>query len=726
MCGIIGFFNMQDAKIKVEEGLEIIKHRGRDAYGYADAFDVFLNEAIEGETTNAIGHALHAMNNVVPQPLAKKTSEVDFVFATNCEIYNWEELNAKHKISTNNDAETLFKLLYTSHDLMETIEELDGVYAFVLWNRKTGKIFLSRDIIGERPLWIYFDKDKEGFAFASEKKALIGAGLEKNKIFELNPRHLLVYDIVENHLSRNYKEFFKTGKTDDDEKQVFKKTEQLLMEAIKKRIPKNRKIGLLFSGGVDSAFIALMLKKMNVLFTCYFAFMKEEGLSNSKDKPWAEKIAKELDLDLRFVEINLEQVPEYLKKVMHLIEDNNVTKVSVGLTMYLAAEQAKRDGIQILFSGIGSEDLFAGYRRHKQGVQINEECLAGFRKMYERDLYRDDVIMMSQTIELRAPYLDLDLIKYSLTVPEEMKLEDETKKKNKGESSDLAHDKLLLRKIALKCGLLEEFSFRKKVAAQYGSNFDKAIQKLANREKKSRPEYLKQFHDEGNVRLGVLLSTGKDSVLAAQLMLDQNYSVECFITIKSKNADSYMYHGPNVDLAKLQAQSAMRPLILQETLGEKEDELKDLRKAIIVAIEKYDIEGIVTGALFSHYQRDRIEKICDELGIKCFSPMWHMPQDKELEVLLARGIKFCIVKIAAEGLTKEWLGKIITQTEINKLLELNAKIGFNVAGEGGEYESLVLDAPFFKERIVLKKTRIEVEDKNTATLIVEDAELVEK
>jgi asparagine synthase (glutamine-hydrolysing) len=161
-------------------------------------------------------------------------------------------------------------------------------------------------------------------------------------------------------------------------------------------------------------------------------------------------------------------------------------------------------------------------------------------------------------------------------------------------------------------------------------------------------------------------------------------------------------------------------------MGEKESELKELRKAIITAIERYNIEGIVTGALFSHYQRDRIEKICDELGLKCFSPMWHMPQEKELEVLSSSGIKFCIVKIAADGLSKEWLGKEITQVEIDKLLSLNAKMGFNVAGEGGEYESLTLDAPFFKKKIVLKKTRIEEEDKYTATLIVEDAELKEK
>lgn len=719
MCGITGFFNFEEAKLKTETSLEILKHRGKDNYGFASQNKLEIGAPLENKEGAIIeemmGHCLHAMNNIVPQPfeLVDSNKEKDFVFVTNCEIYNWKELNKKHKIDSKNDAETLFKLLYSTHDIIETLDELDGVYAFALWNRKTGKVFISRDIIGEKPIWIYFNKYDGKFAFASEKKALLGSGLEKRFVSELNPRHILVYDIDKKFLSRTYRQFFKTGKTEDAESEVMKKTEALLFEAVKKRIPENRKIGVLLSGGVDSAFIALALKKLGVDFTCYFSSMKEEGLLDSKDRPWAEKVADNLGVELKIAEINLSQVPEYLKKIGSLIEENNSTKISVALTMFLAAEKAKKDGVQILFSGIGSEDLFAGYRRHKYGDKINEECLAGFRKMYERDLYRDDVVMMSNNIELRAPYLDIELVKYSLTVPEEMKLGKEG-------------DKLLLRKIALKNGLKEDIAFRKKVAAQYGSNFDKGISKLALREKKSRPEYLKRFHDEGNVRVGVLLSTGKDSVLAAQLMLDQNYDIKCFITLQSKNKDSYMYHGPNTHLAKLQSEASEIPLILQETKGEKEDELKDLRKALITAMEKFDIEGIVTGALFSHYQRDRIEKICDEFGLKCFSPMWHMPQEKELEVLLSRGIKFCIVKIAAEGLSKEWLGKEITQKEIEELHKLNEKIGFNVAGEGGEYESLALDAPFFKKEIVLKKWRIEEEDKYTATLVIEEAELKEK
>jgi len=117
------------------------------------------------------------------------------------------------------------------------------------------------------------------------------------------------------------------------------------------------------------------------------------------------------------------------------------------------------------------------------------------------------------------------------------------------------------------------------------------------------------------------------------------------------------------------------PLIEQKTLGEKEKELKDLEKAISAAKKKHKIEGVVTGALYSTYQRDRIEKICDKLGLKMFSPLWHFGQEREMRQLVREGFKFLMSSIAAEGLNKNWLGRIITNKDVDKLSELNKKIG---------------------------------------------------
>lgn len=692
MCGITGFFNFKDAETKAKQAIQTIMYRGLDGSGsYSDS-------------ECAVCHCLHSVVSKVVQPLKNE----DFVFLTNCEIYNWKEL----KEDARNDAEALFSHIASSNDLDEALKQADGVYSFALWNKKQNILFLARDLLGEKPLWYYHEPTTGSFAFASERKALLSQGLEKAFIRELNPRKLLVYYISTGRLSEVERDFFETGESDEPDEQIIEATTKLLNEAIQKRIP-DKKIGLLFSGGIDSTFIALKLKQMGVPFTCYTAALQEEGLKEPEDLEWAKSAAKDLGFDLKIKSISLNEVPKYLKRILPLIEDNNAVKAGVALPFYLAAEQAKEDGIKVMFSGLGSEEIFAGYDRHKKSLKINEECISGLRKIYERDLYRDDVIMMSQNIELRLPFLDTRLAEHSLMIPERLKL-------NENEN------KIILRRIAEKEGMPKKYFERKKKAAQYGSNFDKALEKLSKKENKNKSSYLKQFYDEGNVRIAALVSTGKDSLLAAQILKEQNYDIVCFLTIDSENKDSYMYHGPNTHLAELQAEAAGVPLLRQKTKGEKEEELKELKTLIQKAIEQYKIEGITTGALFSNYQRERIEKICDELGIKCFSPLWHMDQEKEMDLLLKKNFKFILVKIAADGLDASWLGKEITQEEITKLKSLNKKNGLNIAGEGGEYESLVLDAPFFNKSIKLLKTSITSETTTEATLNVEEATLEDK
>jgi asparagine synthase (glutamine-hydrolysing) len=187
-----------------------------------------------------------------------------------------------------------------------------------------------------------------------------------------------------------------------------------------------------------------------------------------------------------------------------------------------------------------------------------------------------------------------------------------------------------------------------------------------------------------------------------------------------------MFHTPNIDVASLQAKAMDIPIVLQETAGEKEKELADLKKAIVKAQKEYGIEGVVTGALYSNYQRERIEKICDSLGLKVFSPLWHMDQEKEMRQLVKEGFEFVMSSIAAEGLNKKWLGKRLTGADIDKLVALHKRIGFHVAGEGGEFESLVLDGPMFKQRIKILDSEIIEESENVARFVVKKAKLVKK
>jgi diphthine-ammonia ligase len=224
------------------------------------------------------------------------------------------------------------------------------------------------------------------------------------------------------------------------------------------------------------------------------------------------------------------------------------------------------------------------------------------------------------------------------------------------------------------------------------------------------------------MKLAALFTGGKDSVYAIHLA-KQEHQVVCLITIKSSNPDSYMFHTPAIELTSLQAKAMNLPILFFDTKGEKEKELEDLEQAIVKAKEKYDFEGIITGALFSEYQSSRIGKICDKLGLVAVSPLWQKSQEKEMEELIDGGFKFILTSIAGDGLDKSWLGRVITLEDLDKLKEINQKIGTNVAGEGGEFESLVVNCPLFEKELIILDSEILEENKYTARLLIKKARL---
>jgi diphthine-ammonia ligase len=735
MCGIIGIFNAKNADIK--QGLKIIKNRGKDYYGIANELDFDYKKKIDllklhfdksvskNNTGNIIGHCLHSIVSFIPQPLVNNKSKNRFVI--NCEIYNWKELNTKYKLNAENDSELMFKLIEkkgkTTKQLANILKEVDGVYAFAFWNVKKKIIYAGRDIIGIKPLCFSTTGTDSSFGFCSEMKVLDKLGYKNNQ--ELNPRKILMYNLKTKKTRQFNRQFFKiTPINKKTEEQIKKRVLGLAVNAVAKRIP-DQKIGILFSGGIDSTFIAYACKDLGLKPTLYTSVLDTtKGSGSSMQTPqdliWARKVAKKLGFKLKVNKIRLDDIPKYLKHLVPLIEDSNVVKVGVGLTFYGACELAKKDNIKVIFSGLGSEEIFAGYDRHKKSNDINKECLSGVLKIYERDLYRDDVITMDNKIELRLPFLDIELVNYALKIPVKYKLQ-EDKKKN------ITRNKIIIREVAKLIGVPEEFAERKKKAAQYGSNFDKALSKLAKKNKyKLKSQYLDTFLDKRIMKLGVLFSSGKDSHYAMHIMQKQNYEISCLITLISKNKDSYMFHTPNIDLAKMQADCLELPLIQQTTIGEKEKELKDLEKAIKIAKDKYKIEGIVTGAIFSTYQRDRVEKICDKLGLKIFSPLWHMDQEIEMRTLVREGYEVVLGSIAADGLSKKWLGRKIDDKAISELIKIHAKNKINVAGEGGEFESLVLDTPMYKKKIVIEKADIILENEYTGKYVVKKAKVKKK
>lgn len=208
------------------------------------------------------------------------------------------------------------------------------------------------------------------------------------------------------------------------------------------------------------------------------------------------------------------------------------------------------------------------------------------------------------------------------------------------------------------------------------------------------------------MKIGVLFSGGKDSVYSAYLAQKDGNELTCLITIFSENKDSYMFHTPSITKSKSQAEVMNIPLMIHKTKGEKELELEDLEEAINNAKIKYNIKGIVTGALHSVYQAKRIQKICDKLGLKCLNPLWHKKEIPYLEELLKNKFKIIITAVAAYPLDESWLGREINKEFIEDATKLKEKYDIHPAGEGGEFETFVLNCPLFKRGLKVKDKKI--------------------
>ena len=193
----------------------------------------------------------------------------------------------------------------------------------------------------------------------------------------------------------------------------------------------------------------------------------------------------------------------------------------------------------------------------------------------------------------------------------------------------------------------------------------------------------------------LLFSGGKDSTYAAWLIISYGWDITSMVTMLPESPSSYMFHHPNVNWTPLQAEAMELPLILKRTGGKKDEELEDLKDVV----SELKIDCVVTGAVASEYQKEKIDVLCEELNLKSLAPLWHKDSEQLLHDIVDWGFEVIITSVSAEGFDETWLGRRIDEGCIKELVMLNKKFGINISGEGGEYESLVLDAPFFKSKI---------------------------
>ncbi|MDR2623351.1 MAG: TIGR00289 family protein [Methanobrevibacter sp.] len=197
----------------------------------------------------------------------------------------------------------------------------------------------------------------------------------------------------------------------------------------------------------------------------------------------------------------------------------------------------------------------------------------------------------------------------------------------------------------------------------------------------------------------ILFSGGKDSTMALYSSILNGDDVKYLLSMKSLSDESYMFHVPNIDLSGLIAEALDIPHITVTTDGKKEEELTDLEKGLI-KLKNKGVESIYSGALFSTYQKTRIDCLCEDVGLKSIAPLWHTDPEEYMRNIVNLGFKVIITEVSAEGLGKSWLGREIIHGTIDELVAIkNDVCDINLCFEGGEAETLVLDGPIFKKKI---------------------------
>ena len=203
------------------------------------------------------------------------------------------------------------------------------------------------------------------------------------------------------------------------------------------------------------------------------------------------------------------------------------------------------------------------------------------------------------------------------------------------------------------------------------------------------------------MRLASLYSGGKDSTFSLYLAEQYGHDVPYMVNIRSEKDESWIFHTPNQNAVPVLAELMDKHLIQGVTGGSENGDMDALRKAL----DGLDVDGVVTGAVRSDYQWDRINIVCGDLGLKVISPLWRKDQDLILNEMISSGIKAMIIGVYAEGFDASWLGRTIDGDTFKELKELNRRHGISVMGEGGEYESLTIDSPMQKRplRIISEK-----------------------
>lgn len=463
MCSIIGIKG-QNVNEKLFEMLNTLEHRGPDARGVYSNGELYYDESVTQDIKNSDFVLAHNLLSIVGNNEIQPIKSGNLALVANAEIYNYSQLAKEHDLDNlkgDSDCEIILKLIekYYDNDLKEavikTLSLLDGDYAFCVTDNRD--CIAVRDRVGVKPL--YYAEDGDTFAFASESKALTTINLKN--IHSLDPR----YALCNGELLKVADEFTRY-ESDLSYEELKTELERNIIEATEKRTRNLEKVALLFSAGVDSTLIAVILKRLNVDTTLYTV-----GTQNSQDLKFARKAAGDIGLPLKTWEIDQDIIEDNFNDTINTIEDRNLMKIGVGMTIKLTSQLAAEDNQRVILSGQGADELFCGYNRYKNRFEtpdkLLEELTYDLNNMYHVNLERDDKATMSNSVELRVPFLDRNVIQTACKTPVRYMLHSE-------EDNIRKH---ILRDVASLLGVPDYIAFRPKKAAQYGTGIDKVIKK---------------------------------------------------------------------------------------------------------------------------------------------------------------------------------------------------------------------------------------------------------
>uniref|UniRef100_A0A0R3RPX8 Diphthine--ammonia ligase n=1 Tax=Elaeophora elaphi TaxID=1147741 RepID=A0A0R3RPX8_9BILA len=219
-----------------------------------------------------------------------------------------------------------------------------------------------------------------------------------------------------------------------------------------------------------------------------------------------------------------------------------------------------------------------------------------------------------------------------------------------------------------------------------------------------------------------LTSGGKDSCYSLMLCMKDGHDVVCLANLhpasgNEEEMDSYMYQCVGHTGLQLYSEACGLPLYRREIRGKpiktdacyeeaSNDEVEDLYELLAFVKQKHpDIEAVSSGAILSNYQKNRIQNVCRRLNLESLTYLWNSDQAVLFDEIISAGIDAIIVKVAALGLSTKHLGKSLSEMK-DVLLDLCSRYGIHICGEGGEYETFVVNCPFFKKRIVVDEAKI--------------------